>query len=301
MTVMERESSRQVIIEAASKNTAATLSICTAAFLIILKTSTGWITGSISIWASLLDSVMDIAASIINLIAVRASTKPPDEDHAYGHGKAESLAGLFQAALIMGSGLFLVWEAIRRIFDPPQINSAWLGISSMLISIIASIGLVTYLKRVAQRTDSPALEADAAHYSSDIYTNSGVLLALLLISFTGWQWTDPVVSILISIYIIWSALSIARDSIDVLMDRRLPAEVDEQIAEIIDRYKDQGVLGFHDLRTRRSGAQKFIDLHLEVDRTKRLEEAHDITERVIQDIEAEVPRSSVQIHTDPAG
>jgi ferrous-iron efflux pump FieF len=285
--------------EAASKNFAATLSLSTAAFLIILKIATGWVTGSISIWASLLDSVMDIVASAINLIAIRASIKPPDEDHAYGHGKAESLAGLLQSALITISALFLIREAVHRLFNPPGTNLEWVGILSMLIAIAASIGLVAYLKHVARRTDSPAIDADAAHYASDVYTNSGAVVALLITILTGWKLADPLISILISAVILWSAVAIARESIDVLMDRRLPIEIDEQIAEIVERYKDQGVLGFHDLRTRRSGSQKFIDLHLEVERTKRLEEAHELTERIIHDIESEVSRSSVQIHTDP--
>jgi ferrous-iron efflux pump FieF len=284
----------------AAKNSAARLSILAAAFLIILKSISGWLTGSISVWASLLDSVMDIFASVINYIAVRAASRPADEDHAYGHGKAESLAGLFQAAVITLSGSFLIYEAVARLRKPHVISSEWIGIATMIISIAVSLGLVYRLRRTARQTDSPALKSDAVHYASDIYTNAGALAALSIVALTGWLVADPLISILISLYILRSAFSVARESIDVLMDRRLPAEVDEQIAEIVKRHRDSGVLGFHNLRTRQSGSLKFIDLHLEVERNKSLEEAHAATVEVLREIEAEIPRAHVHIHTDPA-
>jgi ferrous-iron efflux pump FieF len=296
-----RETSARVHAEEASlKNSAARLSILAAAFLILIKTGTGWLTGSIAVWASLLDSAMDIFASTINYFAVRAASRPPDEDHAYGHGKAESLAGLFQAAVITLSGLFLIREAISRIIYPQPTEQEPIGVATMIISIIVSIALVTRLRRVASLTDSPALSADAVHFASDVWTNGGVLFALVLIYFTGWNIADPIISIAISIYILASALNVGRESVDVLMDRRLPPEVDEQVAEIVGRFRGEGVLGFHDLRTRRSGSQKFIDLHLEVERDKTLEEAHATSVSVLRTIEAEIPRAKVQIHTDPA-
>jgi len=282
------------------KNSAARLSILAAAFLILIKSGTGWLTGSIAVWASLLDSAMDIFASTINYFAVRAAARPPDEDHAYGHGKAESLAGLFQAAVITFSGLFLIWEAFRRIIQPQPTQSETIGVATMLIAIVISIALVARLRRVAKLTDSPALSADAVHFASDVWTNGGVLLALLLISVSGWNMIDPLISIGISLYILASALSVGRESVDVLMDRRLPPDVDERVAEIVTRFRDEGVHGYHDLRTRRSGSQKFIDLHLEMEGSKTLAEAHATSVRVLRTIEAEIPRSHVQIHTDPA-
>jgi ferrous-iron efflux pump FieF len=285
--------------EEAAKTAAARLSVLAAAFLITLKLATGLMTGSISVWASLLDSAMDIFASIINYFAVRAAARPADEDHAYGHGKAESLAGLFQSIVIAISGLYLINEAIRRIIILHETRSEWLGIGTMLIAMMVSVALVRRLKRVAQETDSLALASDAVHYTTDIYTNGGALIALLIVALTRWTIADPLLSIFIAIYILYSAVGVGRESIDVLMDRRLPLEVDEQVASIVNRYKDEGILGFHDLRTRRSGSQKFIDLHLEVARDTRLEEAHDLSVRVLRAIEAEIPRTHVQIHTDP--
>ena len=286
--------------ETAQKTSAARLSIIAAAFLIILKTITGILTGSISVWASLLDSAMDIFASTINFFAVRAAARPPDAEHTYGHGKVESLAGLFQSFVITVSGLFLIREAALRFISQPATNSELLGSVSMLIATGVSIALVARLRRVARQTDSPALTADALHYATDVYTNGGAFLALIIIRLTGWRRADPLISIAISLYILYSAFSVARESVDVLMDKRLPLEIDEQIAEIVSRFHEHGVIGFHDLRTRRSGAQKFIDLHLEVERTKSLEAAHELTVHVLRAIEAEIPRARVQIHTDPA-
>ena len=286
--------------ESALKASAARLSITAAAFLIIIKTGAGWLTGSISVWASLLDSSMDIIASTINFFAVRAAARPPDEDHAYGHGKAESLAGLFQAAVITVSGLFLVWEAIKRIIEPRETHAAGLGVAAMLVAVLVSAGLVFRLRVISRRTDSPALAADAVHYASDIYSNGAALAALLVVALTGWGLADPFFSLAISVYILASAFSVARESVDVLMDKRLPPDIDEHIHEIAARFRPQGVLGVHDLRTRRSGSHKFIDMHLEVERDKTLEEAHDLTVAVIRTIEAEIPRARVQVHTDPA-
>lgn len=286
--------------EERAKVRAAQLSILAAAFLIALKTATGFLTGSISVWASLLDSTMDIFASLINFFAVRAASRPADEDHAYGHGKAESLAGLFQSVVIAASGLFLIWEATRRLITPHPTSSEWIGVIVMLIAIFISAGLVMRLRRVARETESPALLSDSIHYVTDIYTNSGALLALVIIMLTGWLIVDPIISIAIALYILWSAFVVGHEAVDVLMDKRLPLDIDEKIASIVASFRDQGVVGFHDLRTRRSGSQKFIDLHLEIERDKRLEEAHAVTVRVLRAIEAEIPRARVHIHTDPA-
>lgn len=281
------------------KARAAQLSILAAAFLIIIKTVTGLLTGSISVWASLLDSTMDILASMINFFAVRAASRPADEDHAYGHGKAESLAGLFQAIAIAASGIFLIREAIRRIISPHPTSSELIGIAVMLIAIGVSAGLVFHLRRIARQTDSPALFSDSLHYATDIYTNSGALLALVIILITGWLIIDPLISIMIALYILWSAFNVGREAVDVLMDKRLSPEIDDEVARIVGRFREQGVRGFHDLRTRRSGSQKFIDLHLEMEGDKKLEEAHAVAVRILRTIEAEIPRSRVQIHTDP--
>ncbi|HEV2863009.1 MAG TPA: cation diffusion facilitator family transporter [Pyrinomonadaceae bacterium] len=286
--------------DARLKSSAARLSILAAGFLIILKTWTGWLTGSISVWASLLDSAMDIFASVINFYAVRAAARPPDEDHRYGHGKAESLAGLFQSAVITASGIFLVIEAVRRLFEPHEVGREWVGVATMVVAAAVSVFLVMRLRRTARATDSPAIGADAAHYATDVFTNAAALAALLIVALTGWRLADPLISLLISGFILYSAFDVGRDAFHVLMDRRLPRAIDRKVEEVVARFRDRGVLGCHDIRTRRSGSLKFIDLHLEVERDSTLEEAHGLTVSVLRAIEAEIPRSRVQIHTDPA-
>ena len=286
--------------ERAVKSSTARLSIYAAAFLIALKTGTGWLTGSISVWASLLDSVMDMFSSAVNYVAIRISSNPADEEHLYGHGKVESLAGLFQSLVIGFSGIYMISEAIHRLRVPYQTRAEWLGIVSMVIAIVVSVALVRRLRHVARLTESPALSADAVHYASDIYINLGVLGALAVSSLLGWHEADPIVSMAIAIYILWSAARVGHESIDVLMDRSLPEDVSERVTTIVNQYREQGVIGFHDLRTRRSGSQKFVDLHLEVQVTKTFEEAHDLTVKVLRAIEVELPRTHVHIHTDPA-
>jgi ferrous-iron efflux pump FieF len=287
--------------EAGLKSSAARLSIFAAAFLILLKVATGWLTGSISVWASLLDSTMDIFASGINYFAVRAASRPPDEDHRYGHGKAESLAGLFQSFVITVSGVFLVREAVLRMISPRRTASEWFGVGTMAVAAAVSVALVTRLRAVARKTDSPALAADAVHYATDVFTNGAALVALLVMALTGWTLADPLISLAISAFILYSAFEVARDSVHVLMDRRLPREIDAKVADVVGRFRAEGVLGFHELRTRRSGSLKFIDLHLEVESDQSLQQAHDLTERVIRAIKADIPRCHVQIHTDPQG
>ncbi len=298
LTADERDEARQ-LREARLKASAARLSVAAAGFLIVLKTATGWLTGSISVWASLLDSTMDIFASVINYLAVRAASRPPDDDHHYGHGKAESLAGLFQSFVITVSGVFLIREAVRRVLTPHETSLEWIGVGTMAVAGAVSVALVARLRRAARETDSPALMADSAHYATDVFTNGAALVALLVVALTGWTLADPLFSIAISAFILWSAFDVARDAVNVLMDRRLGPEVDEAVASVVRSFADRGVTGFHNLRTRRSGSYKFIDLHLEVTRDKSFVRAHDLTERVIRAIEDEVPRSRVQIHTDP--
>src|SRR4051812_41332250 len=205
-TAAESASFKQT--EEAAKTSVARLSMLTAGFLIVLKLATGFITGSISVWASLLDSTMDIFASTINYFAVRAACRPADEDHAYGHGKAESLAGMFQSIVIAASGIFLIYESIRRIINPKAISSEWIGTLTMIVAVLASAGLVRRLRRVARETESPALHADALHYVTDIYTNTGALLALVIVGLTPFKIADPIISIVIAFYILWSAVSV---------------------------------------------------------------------------------------------
>jgi len=272
-------------------------SVATAAVLIVTKLVAWFLTGSVSILASLIDSVMDSLASLINLAAVRYSLQPPDAEHRFGHGKAESLAGLAQAAFICGSAIFLVLQAIERIRFPHQLEDLWIGLWVMILAVVLTLGLLAIQRHVIHRTGSTAIRADALHYSTDVLSNVSIILALYLTA-AGWTWADPVFAIAVAIYIFYSALSIGTDAFQMLMDRELPDEVQHQICAIALAHPQ--VSGIHDLKTRQSGQTRFVQLHLEMDDSLPLLQAHEIADQVEAAINAAMPDAEVIIHEDPA-
>ena len=271
-------------------------SVATALVLIITKLVAWFLTGSVSILASLVDSVMDSLASLINLAAVRYSLQPPDAEHRFGHGKAESLAGLAQAAFICGSAIFLVLHAIERIRFPHELEELSIGIGVMLVAIVLTLGLLAIQKHVVARTGSTAIKADALHYTTDVLTNASIIAALYLSSL-GWAWVDPVSAIVIAIYIFYCAMKIGTEAFQLLMDRELPEEVQQQIIEIA--LKHHKVHGIHDLKTRQSGQTRFVQLHLEMDDALPLIQAHQVADEVEAAINAVMPDTEVLIHQDP--
>jgi ferrous-iron efflux pump FieF len=273
------------------------VSVGVAVALMLLKLTVGLYTNSLSLLASAVDSLTDIFASLVNLFAIRAAARPADWDHAYGHEKAESLAGLFQGAVITLSGLYLGYESVQRMIDPRPVADAGVGAGVMAVSTVVSLWLVRYLRRVARETNSLALSADSVHFSTDVLTNVGVLATLVVIRFSGWMIVDPIVSLAISCYIIFAAWAVVRESIDNLMDRALPEELQAQVREIVLR--KPGILGVHDIKTRASGSRRFIEMHVEVDGSKSLREAHDDAVAALRAVEAEIPNSTVFVHTDP--
>ncbi len=271
-------------------------SVFTAAVLIVVKAFAWVFTGSVAVLASLLDSLMDAAASLINLMAVRYSLQPADQEHRFGHGKAESVAGLAQSMFIAGSGVFLLLEAIDRIIKPQPIENIAIGIGIMVFSIIATLLLISYQLYVVKKTGSVAIKADALHYKTDLLTNSAIVLALILTQF-GWGYLDPLFAIVIGAYILYSAWGIGNESFHQLLDRELPDEQREQISDIINQHPH--VLGFHDLRTRQSGRMQIIQLHLEMEDDLILLQAHAISEEVEASLIKAFPNAEIVIHQDP--
>jgi len=271
-------------------------SVATALVLIITKLVAWFLTGSVSILASLVDSVMDSLASLINLAAVRYSLQPPDAEHRFGHGKAESLAGLAQAAFICGSAIFLVLHAIERIRFPHELEELSIGIGVMLFAIVLTLGLLAIQKYVVKRTGSTAIKADALHYTTDVLTNASIIAALYLSSL-GLSWADPVFAIVIAIYIFYSALRIGTEAFQLLMDRELPEEVQQQIIDIALNHPK--VHGIHDLKTRQSGQTRFVQLHVEMDDELPLIQAHEVADEVEAAINGVMPDAEVLIHQDP--
>lgn len=278
---------------------AAVASLSVTVFLIVLKFAAYIATDSVSMLASLADSGLDFFASMINLVAVRSSLSPPDREHRFGHGKAEPLAGLAQAAFIAGSATFLIIEAASRLSQPHEVTRETLGLVVMGISIAATIGLVAYQRMVVARTDSLAINSDKSHYTSDLITNLGVVLSLVLSTEFGFVHADPVIAIAIALFLAWTSWSVFRASSDQLMDRELPDEDREKIKSLVMRHPE--VRNLHDLRTRASGLNAFIQFHIELDADISLTRAHEISDAVEADVKAAFPKAEILIHQDPAG
>lgn len=272
-------------------------SVFTATTLIIVKLVAALMTGSVSVLASLVDSMMDIAASLINLLAVRYSLQPPDREHRFGHGKAEPLAGLAQAAFIAGSAIFLILQAVDRLLHPQSVHDGTVGIAVLLFAIVATIALVAFQRHVIRRTQSTAIRADALHYATDLLTNAATIAALGL-AMMGWPMMDPIFAIGIALYILYSAGHIGYEAVQLLMDHELPPEVHSRIREIARTHPQ--VRGIHELRTRRSGQTYFIQLHVMLDDQMPLVEAHRVADEVEAAILTVFPNADVLIHEDPA-
>lgn len=274
-------------------------SVSVAVILIAAKFGAWLVTESVSLLSTLVDSLLDAAASLINLIAVRQALAPPDREHRFGHGKAEPLAGLAQAAFIGGSALFLVLQAVQRLVRPVEIMQMEAGLWVMGGSVALTAILVLYQKSVVRRTGSTAIAADSLHYQSDLLVNLGVALSLVLAGRMGWWFADPLFALAIGAYIVKGAWQIGRNSLELLMDHELPEAERQRIRDIVKA--DPGVVSLHDLRTRSAGPQSFIQLHLEMNPDLPLREAHAIADRVMHAVETAFPKAEVLIHQDPAG
>lgn len=275
---------------------ATSLAVCSAIFLIIIKLWTWWLTGSISLLASLVDSSMDLLASILNFWLVRYALKPADSEHQFGHGKAESLSSLAQSTFILGSALFLLLNSFKLLVNPVPLNQPILGITVSFISALVTFALVSYQRYVVRKTKSVAIRADMLHYIADLLVNLTVILSLFL-SFIGFVYADALFAILIGIYIFYGAIKIASESLQDLLDKALNEDELTKICDIINNYPE--VNGYHDLKTRRSGQMIFIQLHIELDEQLFLREAHDIADKLESDITQLFECAEVLIHQDP--
>ena len=264
--------------------------------LALAKAIAWWLSGSVSLLAGLTDSLLDGAASLLNLIAVHYALRPADEDHRYGHGKAEALAGLGQALFIGASAVLVGIQGIRRLLDPQPLTAESLGIAVILLSLAATGALLLFQRHVVRVTGSTAVQADSLHYRSDLLLNAAILLALVLASL-GWQRLDPRFGIGIALYILWSALGIVREAAAVLMDQEIAVELSERMHLLACSVP--GVLGAHDLRTRRSGTRIFVQLHVVLPGELNLVQAHAHCDQVEAAIRAEFPRAEVLVHADP--
>ena len=271
-------------------------SVAVASLLIVTKAIAWWLSGSVSMLAGLTDSLLDGVTSFLNLLAVHYALRPADDDHRYGHGKAESLAGMAQALFIAVSAVLIAIQAIERLKHPEPIGAPWIGIGVIVFSLVMTVALLVLQHRVVKATGSNAVRADSLHYRSDLLLNGSILVALVLASF-GWPQLDGWFGLGIAGYILWSAIQIARQSFSVLMDEELPADVSQNMLELACSVP--GVLGAHDLRTRISGNIWYVQLHLELPGELTLSVAHDLSDRAAEAIERRYPQAEVLVHADP--
>ncbi len=280
------------------KSKAAATSIVSNTFLILLKVAAGLLTGSISLIAEAIHSTIDLAAAIIAFISVRISDRPADEQHPFGHGKAENISGVAEAVLIFVAAGIIIYEAIQRLITGATLELVEVGIGIMAVSIVVNILVSRYLLRVSRTTDSLALEADARHLTTDVITMVGVLVGLALVRLTGLNLFDPIVAILVALFIIKTAYDITRKSFGGLIDVKLPEAEESVIRSCILEHSGK-VVAFHKLRTRKAGSQRYIDFHLVMSRNVNVEEAHRMCDHLEQDIEKRLSRTNVTIHIEP--
>ncbi len=281
------------------KHRAATMSIVSNTTLMLFKLIVGIYVGAVSIISEAIHSAVDLAAAMIAYYAVRSSDKPPDGEHAYGHGKFENLSGAVEALLIIGAAIWIIVEAAEKLGESAMPEYLDYGIWVMGISIVVNLFVSERLMRVAKKTESQALEADALHLRADVWTSGGVLVGLVLMKITGWVWVDPAMALLVAVIIFRAGYRMTLKSAGAHTDQAHPDEEEKAIAEIILRHAP--VYGFHRLRTRRSGRYRFVDLHLVLDKDLSLEKAHAICDHIEKDIKQEIGYCSVIIHMDPTG
>jgi cation diffusion facilitator family transporter len=281
-----------------TRTSAAGLSILSNSLLVALKLTVGVIMGSVSVISEGVHSTVDLLAALIAFFSIRAAAKPADEEHEFGHGKIENISGTIEALLIFLAAILIIREAIVKIIDRAQPEFITLGIGIMAFSAVVNFFVSRRLHRIAHSTDSIALEADAWHLTTDVYTSLGVFAGLIVVEITHWYILDPIIAIGVALLIIRAAWNITRKSISGLVDVRLPKEEEDIItASIIEHLGE--ITGFHELRTRKAGSQRYINLHLVLPKSVTLEEAHRLCDHLEGDIKNKLSNGLVTIHCEP--
>jgi ferrous-iron efflux pump FieF len=278
---------------------AALASVATALFLAALKSWAVWTTGSVAMLGSLADTGLDVVASLITLFGVRVAAMPADRDHRFGHGKAESIAALIQVGIIFVSAIGIAWRAVDRLINGVHAANAEGGIVVSAIAIAATLALVAYQRVVIRDTGSVAIKTDNVHYQSDLLLNLSVIVALVLDQYAGIAGADPAFGIAIAAWLAFGAWRASTHAIDQLMDKEWPAEKRQRFVDVAARHPE--LKGIHDLRTRTSGAQDFVQFHVWVDPHMTVTEAHDVMDEVEHKLQAEFPDCEILIHIDPEG
>ncbi|NLT19954.1 MAG: cation transporter [Syntrophomonadaceae bacterium] len=281
------------------KQRVAALSICSNTLLVALKLVAGVLTNSVSIISEAIHSALDLVAAIIAFTAVKISSRPPDSRHRYGHGKFENVSGTIEALLIFVAAIWIIIEAYKKIVEGAGVETIGFGIGVMAFASLVNWIISGILMKTARKTDSVALEADALHLRTDVYTSVGVLFGLLLLSITDIQILDPLIAIAVALLIIKTAYELTIKALVPLLDVALPPEEEAEIENALQLINTEGIVGFHQLRTRKAGAERYVDMHLVVQRDMTIAEVHDLCDRIEQEIEDRLPMVHVLVHAEP--
>ena len=279
------------------KQNAAFLSILSNTFLIIVKIIAGLLMGSISVISEAAHSGIDLIASIVAFFSIKKAVEPADREHPYGHGKYENISGFFEAMLIFFAAAMIIYEAVKKLFHPIEMVKLDWGIVIMLISAIVNIIISRMLLQTSKRTGSIALDADAVHHTIDVFTSLSVMAGLVVIRFTRIEILDPIIGIAVAAMICKSSIDLTKRSIKDLLDERLPDDEEKTIHRVLDSYPD--VINYHNLRTRRSGNQREIDIHITMEKNTSLEKVHELCNTIENEINLALPGTIITIHAEP--
>jgi cation diffusion facilitator family transporter len=274
------------------------LSIAAAVVTIALKFGAFVVTGSVGLLSDALESVVNLAAAMMALAMLTVAARPPDEEHAYGHSKAEYFASSFEGALILVAAASIAWSSVQRLFDPQPVRDPLLGIAISIAASLVNLGVALMLRRAGRRYRSIALEADSHHLITDVWTSVGVVIGVGAVALTGWNWLDPVIAMLVALNVVWIGVGLMRRSALGLLDTAIPEEDRAAVLRILDAYADEGA-EYHALRTRQAGVRRFVSLHVLVPGAWTVQRGHELLERMEEDIRRAVPESVVFTHLEP--
>ena len=279
------------------KEQAPLLSITSNTLLIILKLTAGLWMHSVSIISEAIHSFIDLLASLIAFFSIRLSVKPEDEEHPFGHGKYENISGFLEAILIFFAAIIIIYESVKKIISGVEIENVGVGMFVMIVAAGVNLTISMVLLKISKRTDSVAVEADAMHLLTDVFTSLGVFIGLIIIKFTNIKIFDPIIAILVSFLILKTAYDLTKKSINDLLDANLPEKELNKIVDIVNSHKE--ITSYHKLRTRRSGARREIDVHVRVGRETSLVDAHEITREIQKEIKGVFSNSYIVVHIEP--
>ncbi len=275
------------------------LSVLTAVVIILLKVAAYLLTGSIGFLSDALESGANIVAAVITLVALTVAARPPDQEHTFGHSKAEYLSSGAEGTLILVAAVVIAVQAVQRLLSPQPLEQVSLGVAISAVAAAVNFGVAQVLLRAGKRHRSAALTADAHHLLTDVWTSLGVIVAVILVGLTGWLWLDPIIGLLVALQIILTGLKLVRGAINSLLDVSLPSEEVSQVVGILEGYAPRGV-GYHALRTRQAGAQRFVSFHLLVPGSWSVQQGHELLEEIERDIRRHLEPVNVLGHIEPS-